>query len=352
MVEDDGVPDLMNMTQVKELLHAEAGRLGFDVFGVAPVDATLRGEYYERWIAEGQHGEMAWLARNNDRRLAPARLIADADGTPQARSLVVVGMNYYQAEPARGYRIAKYALGRDYHNVLLKRLQKMCAVLREHGGAQRPYVDTGPILEKALAARAGLGWQGKSTILLHPKLGTWLTLGVIVTTLELPPDAPVTDRCGACTACVDACPTGAITAPYQLDARRCLAYLLIEHHGPIPEEYRAAVGNRLFGCDECLDVCPWNKWAQATREAAFTPREYPDLRTMLAWTEEDFRIHTQGTPLARLKLPRLKRNVCVVLGNVGEAADLPALETLARDADAVVAEHAQWAVGRLRAKFS
>ncbi|MGA2052196.1 MAG: tRNA epoxyqueuosine(34) reductase QueG [Opitutales bacterium] len=337
---------------LKDLLQTEAARLGFDALGVAPVDAELRREYYERWIAEGQHGGMAWLARNNDRRLAPARLISGADGSPQARSLVVAGVNYYQEEPARDYRIAKYALGRDYHNVLLKRLQKLCAVLRAHGGTQRPYVDTGPILEKALAARAGLGWQGKSTILIHPKLGTWLVLGVIVTTLELPADAPVADRCGACTACVDACPTGAITAPYQLDARRCLAYLLIEHHGAIPLEYRAAVGNRLFGCDECLDVCPWNKWARATREAAFTPRDYPDLRAMLAWTEDDFRAHTQGTPLARLKLARLKRNACVVLGNTGTAADLPALEAAARDEDPVLAEHAQWAAERLRGKLT
>ena len=337
---------------LKERLRAEAERLGFQAVGVAPVGMELRREYYERWIAEGRHGGMAWMERNNDRRLAPARLIADAEGAPQARSLVVVGLNYYQPEPARSYRIAKYALGRDYHNVLRKRLLKLCALLREQGGEQRPYVDTGPILEKALAARAGLGWQGKSTILLHPKLGTWLVLGIIVTTLDLPPDTPVIDRCGACTACIDACPTQAITAPYQLDARRCLAYLLIEHHGAIPEEFRVAVGNRLFGCDECLDVCPWNKWARATREAAFAPRDYPDLRAMLAWTEEDFRAHTQGTPLARLKLTRLKRNACVVLGNIGDAEDLPSLEAAAQNADAVVAEHAQWALVRLRGRLA
>ncbi len=336
-----------NHAHLKSALQADAVALEFDVMGVAPVDVGLRREYYERWIAEGRHGSMAWMARNNDRRLDPARLIASADGTPQARSLIVVGVNYFQQEPARRYRIAKYALGRDYHNVLLKRLKKLCTRLREHGGAQRPYVDTGPILEKALAARAGLGWQGKSTILLHPQLGTWMALGVIVTTLELPADTPMPDRCGSCTVCQDACPTAAITAPYQLDARRCLAYLLIEHPGEIPEEFRAAVGNRLFGCDECLDVCPWNKWARTTREAAFTARDYPDLRVMLGWTEEDYRQHTQGTPLARLKLSRLKRNACVVLGNIGGAEDGPVLERLAGETDPMIAEHARWAVRQL-----
>jgi epoxyqueuosine reductase len=279
-------------------------------------------------------------------------LLADSAGAPVARSLVLAGLNYYQPEPARRFRLAKYALGRDYHNVILKRLRRLAGVLAAHGGAQRAYVDTGPILEKALAARAGLGWQGKSTIIIHPKLGTWLLLGVIVTTLELPPDAPEPDHCGACTACLDACPTGAITAPYQLDARRCLAYLLIEHHGPIPLEFRAAVGNRLFGCDECLDVCPWNRWARATRETALAPRDWPDVRTMLAWNEDDYRAHIQGSPLARLKLPRLKRNACVVLGNIGTADDLPALAAAASDPDPVIAEHAQWAVNRVHERLT
>jgi epoxyqueuosine reductase len=262
-----------------------------------------------------------------------------------------VGLNYYQTEPPRRYRIAKYALGRDYHNFMIKRLRKLATTVRAQGGAARTWVDTGPILEKPLAARAGLGWQGKNTLLIHPKLGTWLLLGVVATDLELPPDRAGRDRCGACTACMDACPTQAITGPYQLDARRCLAYLLIEHHGAIPEEFRTAVGNRLFGCDDCLDACPWNKWAQATHEAALAPREYPDVRTMLAWTEEDYRNHTQGTPLARLKLPRLKRNAAVVLGNIGTTEDLPALEATARDADPVVAEHAQWAVKQIRKRL-
>ena len=337
--------------KIKELLRDEAARLGFAGFGVAAIDAPLRREYFEQWLAEGRHGGMAWLERNNDRRLAPPKLLASDVGEPLARSLIFVGLNYYQPEPPRRYRIAKYALGRDYHGFMLKRVRKLAEIARAHGGEARAYVDTGPILEKPLAAQAGLCWQGKNTLLLHPKLGTWLLLGCVATTLELVPDKPGRDRCGACTACMDVCPTRAITAPYQLDARRCLAYLLIEHHGPIPEEFRAAVGNRLFGCDDCLDVCPWNKWAEATRETALAPRDYPDLREMLAWNEDDFRTRTQGTPLARLKLARLKRNAAIVLGNIGTAEDLPALATAAKDADPVVAEHAEWAVKQVRARI-
>jgi epoxyqueuosine reductase len=336
--------------QFKEHLRAKAAQLGFDVFGVAATDTPLRKDYFTQWLAEGKNGGMTWLERNNDRRLAPAKLLAEPMGGPRARSLLFVGLNYFQNEPPRRYRVAKYALGRDYHNVMTKRLRKLAAVVRAQGGAARVWVDTGPVLEKPLAAQAGLGWQGKNTLLINSKLGTWLLLGVIATDFELPPDHAGRDRCGACTACLDICPTQAITAPYQLDARRCLAYLLIEHHGPIPEEFRPAVGNRLFGCDDCLDVCPWNKWAQATRETALAPREYPDVRTMLAWTEEDFRQHTQGTPLARLKLPRLRRNAAVVLGNIGTAEDLPALEKTARQDDAIAAEHAQWAIGQIQAR--
>jgi len=342
----------LSPVQLKELLREEAVRLGFDAFGVAAVEAPLRRGYFEKWLAEGQHGGMTWLERNNDRRLAPEKLLATESGEALARSLVVVGVNYNQPEPVRRYRIAKYALGRDYHNVMIKRLRKLAAILREQGGAARAYVDTGPVLEKPLSMQAGLGWQGKNTLLIHPKLGTWLLLGVVVTTLEIPPDEAGHDHCGNCTACMDVCPTRAITAPYQLDARRCLAYLLIEHHGPIPEEFRVAVGNRLFGCDDCLDVCPWNRWAQTTRDTALAAREYPDLREMLTWTEDEFRARTQGTPLARLKLPRLRRNAAIVLGNIGGLEDLPALDLAARDADPVVAEHAEWAVGQVRSRLA
>jgi epoxyqueuosine reductase len=254
-------------------------------------------------------------------------------------------MNYYQPHPERNYRIARYALGDDYHNLILKRLKKLCRLLREDfGGVQRPYVDTGPILEKPVAAAAGIGWQGKSTILVEPQRGTWSFLANIVTTLELPPDRAGVDRCGSCTRCLDSCPTGAITAPYQLDARRCISYLTIEHDGPIPLEFRAAIGDRLYGCDECLDVCPWNRWAVPQAEAKFTARELPSLSEMLQWSEATFTARMQGSPLRRLKLRRLKRNICVVLGNVGTFQDLQALRFIATGTDALLAEHARWAI--------
>ena len=319
--------------------------MGFDAFGVAPVAVDVRADYFKKWIADGMHGDMAWLARNPDRRTDARKVL------PEARSLVVVGLNYDQPHPPAGYRIAKYALGADYHEVILARLQQLCEAMRELGGEQKPYVDTGPVLEKPVAAAAGLGWQGKSTILIHRGHGTWLLLGVILTTLEL--EAATTkepDRCGACTRCLDACPTAALVAPYKMDARRCLAYLTIEHKGAIPLEYREALGDRVFGCDDCLDVCPWNKWAVATREARFAPRPHPPLRETLAWTDEQFLAHFKGTPVERLGLARWWRNALTVLGNVGDRADLPAVEAHLGAPDPMVAEHAAWAVARLRAR--
>ncbi len=320
-------------------MEAEAESLGFHAFGVAAVPMELRRDYYLKWIAEGQHGEMGWMANNTDRRLYPNRLI------PNARSIIVLAMNYYQSEPERGYRVAKYALGDDYHNFILKRLKKLCRILHDtYGGVQRPYVDTGPLLEKPIAEAAGIGWQGKSTILVEPKRGTWSFLSNIVTTLELPADRSCKDRCGTCTRCIDCCPTKAITAPYQLDSRRCISYLTIEHDGTIPLEFREAIGNRLYGCDECLDVCPWNKWAVPTSESRLAPRQWPDLREMLEWDEATFAERMQGSPMRRLKLHRLKRNICIVLGNTGDAGDVPALELLAAGSDKMVAEHALWAM--------
>lgn len=327
---------------IVEQLSTKAEALGFGALGVSAVPVDLRRDYYQEWIATGQHGTMDWMERNNDRRLQPEVLI------PEARSIVVVSLNYYQPDPEREFRIAKYALGDDYHNFMLKRLKQLCRMMREeYGGVQRPYVDTGPVLEKPIAAAAGLGWQGKSTILIEPKRGTWSFLGTIVTTLDLPAGEAVKDRCGSCTRCIDVCPTQAITAPYQLDARRCIAYLTIEHDGSIPLEFREAVGDRLFGCDECLDVCPWNRWAVATKEARFAPRDLPLMREMLGWGEAEFTERFRGSPMRRLKLRRFKRNICVVLGNVGRREDLPALEALVRGEDAMLAEHASWASERI-----
>ncbi|WP_255568155.1 tRNA epoxyqueuosine(34) reductase QueG [Ruficoccus sp. ZRK36] len=341
------MPDISRMQETaKEGLQRRAKALGLDALGVAPVDLSLRHDYYLRWIAEGRHGDMGWMARDNIRRMNPERVL------PEARSIICAGINYWQPEPSRRGRIAKYALGGDYHKVVLKKLKQLCRYLREeHGGAQRPYVDTGPVLEKPVSMHAGLGWQGKSTILLNPEHGTWLFLGIIFTTVELEPDAAATERCGSCTRCIDACPTRAINAPFQLDARRCISYLTIEHKGSIPEEFRTAIGDRLYGCDECLDVCPWNKWARLTREVKFTPRPFPDLREMLRWDQHDLDTVLAGTAMRRIGLVRWKRNVCVVLGNIGEAADLPALTQAAADPDPIIAEHAQWALKRVRERL-
>jgi len=329
---------------IKAELASRAHAEGLEAFGVVALPAELRADYYRRWIAQGQHGTMAWMARDPERRLDPQKIAAEA------RTVLVFGQNYYQPEPERRGRIAKYALGADYHKVVLKKLKRLCRWLQEQGGAQKPYVDTGPVLEKPFAALAGLGWQGKNTVVLNPEHGQWLFLGVILTTLELPADKPAADRCGTCTRCLDICPTQAITAPYQLDSRRCISYLTIEHDGPIPHEFRRVIGDHLFGCDDCLDVCPWNRWAQVTREEKFTPRPYPDLRDMLAWDEATFREIMAGSPMRRTGLRRWKRNVCIVLGNIGTHADLPALTQLLTSEDDLLSEHAQWALDEIASR--
>lgn len=331
---------------LKNELREHASELGFDAFGVCGIDVELKRQYYLDWIEQGKHGAMHWMEHNNERRLYPEKIVEEA------RSIVVLGLNYYQPHPHRQGRIAKYALGQDYHRLMYRKLQRLCTVMRDHGGRQRPYVDTGPILEKPIAALAGIGWQGKSTILLNSKQGTWLFLGIIITTLALEPDYPEKDRCGSCSRCIDACPTQAITAPYQLDARKCIAYLTIEHPGSIPIQYRQAIGDRVFGCDECLDVCPWNRWAEITRESKFLARNYPDLRTMLGWSEQDFVEHFRGTPLKRTTLNRWLRNLCIVLGNIGNKEDLPALHIKAEHVDPVVAESAEWAIQQIMARIS
>jgi epoxyqueuosine reductase len=243
--------------------------------------------------------------------------------------------------------IARYALGDDYHEILLEKLHALAADLVAHGAQAKVYVDTGPVLEKPLAQRAGLGWQGKSTMLIHPKLGPWLLLGEIITTLDLEPDAPERDHCGSCSRCLTACPTGAITAPYQLDARRCIAYLTIELKGSIPEELRPLIGDRVYGCDECLDVCPWNRFAQTTREARFLKppeTEVDALRDLLDISGPEFKRRYARSPILRVKRRGLLRNVCVVLGNIGTAEDLPALRRARQHEEPLVREHAAWAV--------
>jgi epoxyqueuosine reductase len=328
----------MTLTQQ---LKSRAIAEGFDLCAIASVAPLDHAAYFLGWLGEGRHGDMGWLARDPGRRLDASQV------QPGAMSVVMVAMNYYQGRSASRGQVARYALGKDYHDLLLPRLDRLAGWMSEHGGIQRSYVDTGPVMEKVWAARAGLAWQGKSTMAIHPRLGTWFFLGSLLTTLALEPDPPMADHCGSCTRCMEACPTGAIHAPYQLDARRCIAYLTIEHKGSIPEEFRSLIGDRLYGCDDCLDVCPWNRWARETRESGFRERGRPELVEMLGWDKADFDRHFQGTPVHRLKLSRWKRNICVVLGNIGGPSDRPALADQARGGDPLVAEHAAWALNKL-----
>lgn len=331
-------------TPIAIAIRRELLQRGFAACAFAACRPFPHGDYLLRWLAEGQAGEMTWMARGVESRLNPAHLLEGA------RTVVVAGMNGYQARPPGRAVVARYALGTDYHHLLRSRLQEVAAWMEGLGGRQRVCVDTSPLMEKVAGAVAGLGWQGKHTVLIHRRYGTWMLLGAIVTTLRIEPSAPEPDRCGSCSRCLNACPTGAITAPYQLDARRCLAYLSVEHKGPIPLQFRRAMGNRVFGCDDCLEVCPWNRWAEATREERLAARKLPDLREMLKWDDAAFRAFFRGTTIFRLKRARWLRNVAVVLGNLGDAEDLPALREAARDPDPLIAEHAVWAVREIEGR--
>lgn len=398
----------MSPADLKQSLIAKALSLGFADCRVAAALPAAHRDLYAQWIAEGKHGDMAWMARNIERRSDPRIVL------PGAQSVIVLALNYFQGgspfpgvsgggaarddrskdladgkdtndfgnsasgappfipsplppapSPSRPsalrpslsarYRIARYAWNNDYHDLIEARLAELNAFLTAHGGTQRPYVDTGPVLERDFASEAGLGWGGKSTMQIHRRLGTWFFLADILTTLELPPDTTGRDMCGTCTRCMVACPTQAIStaAPRRLDARRCISYLTIEAKGAIPLEFRRAVGDRLYGCDACLDACPWNRHAQASREATFQARETifnTPLRDFLTLTDETFRALFAKSPIKRIKRPAFLRNVCVVLGNTGGLEDLPALEAAARDEHPLIAEHAVWAIGEIRGR--
>ncbi len=335
-------------------IKARALALGLDACGITSADPARYAKFYRQWTGEGKAGEMQWLARDPERRSDPGKVL------PGAKSIIVVGLNYWQPQPEGRGRIARYALGEDYHQVLLEKLERLAKEISSNGEQAKIYVDTGPVLEKPLAERAGVGWQGKSTMLISKKLGPWLLLGEIITTLELEPDAPQSDHCGSCTRCITACPTGAITAPYQMDARRCIAYLTIELKGSIPEEMRPLIGDRVYGCDECLDVCPWNRFAQTTREVRFlgipaslSHNEGRDrLRALLEISASEFKRQFAKSPILRVKRRGLLRNVCVVLGNIGTVDDLAALEKAARHEEPLVREHAVWAIEQIKARSS
>lgn len=328
--------------------------LGFDSCKVTAAVPPRHGEEFRAWLQEGAAGEMEWIGRGEAKRNDPQKVLAGV------RSVIVVALNYWQGEEpkrlpeAPNGRIARYAWGGDYHEVMLRNLEKLSALLSAHGGRQKCYVDTGPILERDHAAEAGVGWHGKSTMLIDPKLGTWFFLGEILTTLELAADMRQEPRCGSCQRCITACPTGAITEPHRLDARRCISYLTIELKGSIPLELRPLIGDRIYGCDDCLDACPWNRFASVSREAAFAAGQAigMPLRDYLALDETEFRNLFRGSPIKRIKRRGFLRNVCVALGNVGNRDDLPALERAAADPEPLVSEHASWAIKQIRTRLA
>lgn len=337
---------------MKEGIRQLALELGFDACRFTTASPPATSSAFQHWLEAGYHGSMEYLARNAPRRKDPALVM------PEARSVIVLAASYYQEgttlnEGKKGL-VARYARFNDYHEVLGARLKTLCEwidVQNPAGGRSLWYVDTGPVLERDLAQRAGLGFIGKHTNLISRDWGNWIFLAEILTALEMEPDAPEKNRCGSCTRCITACPTQAIRAPFTLDARRCIAYLTIEHKGSIPLEWRTAIGNRIFGCDDCLEACPWNRFAKAGRAMKGEERgdlAEPDLLELLALDEAGFRARFAGTPVQRLKRSRLRRNVCVALGNTAGREALPALHQAAGDSDSLVSEHAAWAMERIR----
>ena len=354
---------------MKEAIRQRARELGFDDCRFTSAAAPEHREQLQRWLAAGQHGEMAWLARNVHKRVDLKQVLAGA------KSLICLAVSYARAGevisnqssvfsaaddlslPNRG-TVARYARYADYHDVLAGPLKELSAFVDRLGGLDTRslwYVDTGPLLERDLAQRAGLGFAGKHTNLISRRLGNWFFLAEIITTLELEADAPEKNHCGTCTRCLTACPTQAITAPFELDARRCISYLTIELKGSIPAELRPAIGNRIYGCDDCLAVCPWNRFAsegRLMRNQFHSDLAQADLLALLSLDAAGFKNRFAGTPILRTKRRGLLRNVCVALGNVGTAEALPALSRAAADPEPLIAEHAQWAVGRIQQRLS
>ncbi len=348
----------MDASERGERVRAAARSLGFDLVGIAPAEPPPHADFLGEWLARGYAGEMGWLARRAALREDPRRVL------PGARSVVAVAVVYDDPRAEAGTRevagrVARYAGGDDYHDVLGRRLGALEAEIATLAPAARTrrYVDTGPVLERPLAARAGLGWIGKNTLLIHPRLGSYLFLGVVLTDLALAPDAPEPDHCGSCRACLDACPTDAFPAPYVLDASRCLSYTTIELRGAIPEPLREPQADWVFGCDVCQEVCPWNTRAgrrvpedEAGLRGALAPREAwqgPSLQELLALDAEAFAERARGTALRRTKWRGLLRNALVAAGNSGDPTLAPAVARHAAGEDELLAEHARWALDRL-----
>lgn len=335
-------------------IKAEAARLGFAACGVTHAGHDF-SDRLQAWLTSGAHGDMAWMETRADQRAAPQTL------WPAARSAILLGMSYapqtdplaLEAHPDRA-RISVYAQGQDYHDVVKKALKALARWIVEQSPSElKVFVDTAPVMEKPLAGEAGLGWQGKHSNLVSRSHGSWLFLGAIYTTLDLEVDPAEPDHCGRCTACQTACPTQAFIAPYKLDARRCISYLTIEHKGPIPEEFRAAMGNRIYGCDDCLAVCPWNKFADAAAaNRAFLPRAElvaPRIADLLQLDDAGFRQIFSGSPIKRIGRDRMVRNACIAAGNSKDQSLVPLLAPLQNDMSPVVQEAAHWALAALSA---
>ena len=346
--------------QVAEHIKALGQSLGFDAVGICDTALADDEQHLDRWLELGRHGDMAYMARHGVKRSRPERLV------PGTLRVISVRMDYLPAQAAdmqtiledssKGY-VSRYALGRDYHKLMRRRLQQLAdRVVAEIGPfGYRVFVDSAPVLEKALARNAGLGWIGKHTNLLNKRAGSWFFLGELFTDLPLPVDTPASNHCGTCKACIDICPTQAIVAPYELDARRCIAYLTIEHHGDIPEPLRRPMGNRIYGCDDCQLVCPWNKFAKTTREVDFAPRHQLDgakLSELFSWNETEFLRRTEGSAIRRIGHERWLRNVAVALGNDLAAANdssgtaRDALAQRSDDPSAMVREHVRWGLAQ------
>lgn len=355
---------LSQISDVKAIVKRAAEKAGFDLAGIASATDTAELQHFPEWIAAGHAGEMKYLeARDDSGDLKRASLARVA---PWARSVIVCAINYNTAnpystevhDPDRGW-ISRYAWSReDYHDAVLRRLKQVEAALQAMWHSRSPalttrsYVDTGPIVERVFAKYAGVGWIGKNTCIINQKKGSWLFLGVILTSLELEPDLPAPDRCGTCTRCIEACPTDAILAPYQLDSNKCIAYLTIEKRGSIPEDLRAGVGCHIFGCDICQDVCPWNRKAPASSAPEFQPRSglvNPALAWIAEMSAEEFREVFRGSSIRRTKRSGLRRNAVIAMGNSGHREFLPLLDQLAADEDGSVADSARWARSRLLA---
>jgi epoxyqueuosine reductase len=354
---------MVSSEELARMARQAAHEAGFDLAGIAPVEREDLPELHAfiEWVDAGHAGEMKYLETRTE--TGELRRAAAKNAAPWVRSMVVCALNYnadrpYSIEvndPERGW-ISRYAWGtKDYHDALLPRLRQVEAAIKEAAASYslaietRSYVDTGPILERVYARHAGIGWMGKNTCLINQKLGSWLFLGVILTSLELPVGTPAADRCGSCTRCIDACPTDAIIAPGKLDARLCIAYLTIEKRGSIPVDLRSGIGQQVFGCDICQDVCPWNRKsgnAPPTSLPEFQPKEgvyHPELRALAQMDEESYRQTFRGSPVKRAKYAGLRRNVAIAMGNSGNREFIPDLEALAGDSDPVIAEHAEWA---------